>query len=560
MNTFKQTHNQRGMVSIMVTMLMMIVISVTVLSFAQVSRREQRSTLDRQLSMQAFYAAETGVNDVAKIVNQQLAAGGGLTDKTTCDNTGPYAGLTALSAISTARSVSYSCVLVSSKAQSLTQDVKAAGPANIFPLHPDGAPLTDVHFDWSIDTPPTSLSGCKTAIPNSGDEDSFANTNSWNCPYGVLRIDIVPTDAGRLSQLTVNQKTFFLYPLNAVSGTLSYGTVNGGVFGMGCSVAAKMCSADLTGLNMGSDYTLRATSVYNDGTLTISGKSGGSPIDLKDAQLTVDVTGKAQDILRRIRVALPLSRSSDGSKAALVSGSSICKRFGVSSDSFVISSGLLGQDSNNPLCKATAVTPPPPPCAVGNDIVLALDHSESMTGEELDGKPRIDALKAVTKKFVQNTNVGAYNHEAIITFSGPDDAVLRQPLTDQVPPLVNVIDNIGKHFGTTYIPALKKADASGWSTGIYRPSAKKVLVFVTDGYNKNESASSILAEANLLKSKGIVIYTIGINDAGGGNGDFSLLRDMASAPSSTYFADVNSTSSLNAMFDKIASNVSCSSP
>jgi len=38
---------QRGMVAIMITMILMIVISLIVLGFAQISRRNQRQSLDR---------------------------------------------------------------------------------------------------------------------------------------------------------------------------------------------------------------------------------------------------------------------------------------------------------------------------------------------------------------------------------------------------------------------------------------------------------------------------------------------------------------------------------
>ncbi|HET6924792.1 MAG TPA: pilus assembly PilX N-terminal domain-containing protein, partial [Candidatus Saccharimonadales bacterium] len=58
--------DERGMVSIMVTLVMIIVITLIVIGFAQVVRRNQRETLDRQLSTQAYYAAETGINDAYK--------------------------------------------------------------------------------------------------------------------------------------------------------------------------------------------------------------------------------------------------------------------------------------------------------------------------------------------------------------------------------------------------------------------------------------------------------------------------------------------------------------
>ena len=44
---------QRGMASIIITMITMVIITLIVLGFATLSRREQRQSLDRQLSTQA---------------------------------------------------------------------------------------------------------------------------------------------------------------------------------------------------------------------------------------------------------------------------------------------------------------------------------------------------------------------------------------------------------------------------------------------------------------------------------------------------------------------------
>lgn len=57
--------NQQGIVAIVVTIILMVILTLIVLSFAKISRREERDALDRQLSTQAFYAAESGI-DYAK--------------------------------------------------------------------------------------------------------------------------------------------------------------------------------------------------------------------------------------------------------------------------------------------------------------------------------------------------------------------------------------------------------------------------------------------------------------------------------------------------------------
>src|SRR5688572_9640470 len=55
--------SEKGIVSIVVTMTIMIVLTLIVIGFAQLSRREQEQAVERQLNTQAFYSAESGVND-----------------------------------------------------------------------------------------------------------------------------------------------------------------------------------------------------------------------------------------------------------------------------------------------------------------------------------------------------------------------------------------------------------------------------------------------------------------------------------------------------------------
>jgi Tfp pilus assembly protein PilX len=65
---YKLRKDQEGMVSIIVTMIIMVLLGLIVLGFAQLSRREQRQSLDRQLAVQAQYAAESGINQAADYV------------------------------------------------------------------------------------------------------------------------------------------------------------------------------------------------------------------------------------------------------------------------------------------------------------------------------------------------------------------------------------------------------------------------------------------------------------------------------------------------------------
>src|ERR1039458_10050844 len=61
--------DQSGFASIVIASVIILVLSLITVGFAQLMQREQRSALDRQLSSQAYYAAESGINDAVSAIN-----------------------------------------------------------------------------------------------------------------------------------------------------------------------------------------------------------------------------------------------------------------------------------------------------------------------------------------------------------------------------------------------------------------------------------------------------------------------------------------------------------
>ena len=57
------SRDQQGFVAFFVTIMVMIIFGVLILSFSQISNREGVAALNRNLSTNALYAAESGIND-----------------------------------------------------------------------------------------------------------------------------------------------------------------------------------------------------------------------------------------------------------------------------------------------------------------------------------------------------------------------------------------------------------------------------------------------------------------------------------------------------------------
>ena len=338
--TVRTSLNERGMVSIMVTMILMIVMSLIVIGFAQVSRRNQRVTLDRQLSTQAFYAAETGVNDARNIINQALKTGTELQSKKTCANGGIYSTLNPV--INAADNVSYSCLLVNAAPKQLSYD-DISDRGTIIPLITEsGANITSVKLNWQ----PKTGAGAPNGSCSASVDRSFSPTGDWDCNYGVMRVDLVPVSGSRTADdYSTNNRTYFMVPFRT-GGTNTIDNSGNRTFGVQCN--ATDCSVTITGLN-DSKYYMRVSSIYLDHSLKITAtETGNVPSALLGAQIVVDATGKAQDVLRRIQVHMPITGSGSYNQLpdnALESRDSVCKRYSVMQDYFDNGSEVIGSNA-----------------------------------------------------------------------------------------------------------------------------------------------------------------------------------------------------------------------
>lgn len=348
-NDTRQEQKQAGMVAIMVTMILMIVISLIVLGFAQISRRNQRQALDRQLSTQAFYAAETGVNDVVKLIKDAAASGATVAAKPDCASTG--GGFYSLSPVlDAANRVQYTCVMVDPTPPSLSYS-NIDPRSTVVPVIATSGTIADITLTWRAkDLPPSTPSNPNPVATDNCPTSTaaFSISTSWQCGYGVLRFDLVPTTGSGLSMSGLQNATMtsFLVPLKPGSSgsadPINY-TTGGGNSKLGVVCTNDNCSYTIHFPSPQSQYYLRISSIYKNVSLEIAAKnSSGGVVNLTGAQAVVDSTGKAQDVLRRIQVRIPLTNSSSNLMGdyALQSAEALCKRF-------TVMDGFFQSDANN---------------------------------------------------------------------------------------------------------------------------------------------------------------------------------------------------------------------
>ena len=149
--------------------------------------------------------------------------------------------------------------------------------------------------------------------------------------------------------------------------------------------------------------------------------------------------------------------------------------------------------------------------AMGIDVMLVLDISESMLQKDFAGESRLDAAKEVARNFVlhrSNDRIG------LVVFRGKgytqcpltlDHDVLAM-LIDRLSP--RVIQDEGTAIGTAILIALNRLKAS--------ESSHKAIILITDGENNTGEVGPATA-AGFAVQDGIRIYSINAGVISSGN-------------------------------------------
>lgn len=325
-NNKKLILTEAGMVSIIVTVIIMIVLSLIVMGFAQLSRREQRQALDRQLSTQAFYAAESGINDARKALANGITA-----NKISC---APDANYTASNIINVAADIQYTCLLIDQNPPSLkyTIDAGKSAYANMS-FYDSAGTLTNatyIEVYWRGDDPlgltPSGFSSPQ--LPKLSDWND--GTNMLN---SLLRVTLTDLGTNGFSRSGLDKSyTAFLYPRNGgiattVSANFTDPAVQSAIVDSYCNTTTKRCMTTINGLNTNNLF-IRMNPIYNKANVEIKAYNTTSQLKIRGAQAVIDSTGKANDVLRRVQVRIPV-KDLFGPVFSVQSVTGICKQYSV---------------------------------------------------------------------------------------------------------------------------------------------------------------------------------------------------------------------------------------
>lgn len=332
-------NKQSGFVSIIVAIIMMTIITLLIVAYSLISRREQRLALDKRLSAQAYFAAETGVNKARYLIQS-----GSLSSNIDA------CGSAQLPTIDLDNNIKTTCVLVDQTPESITFDSVTAQKAKVTKLlTADNSNIRKIEIYWQSNDTPGTFASLLSQFPASAS-------------YSALKASLVNIP-GSFTREIINQNntyTGYLNPigvsaLTGASSTLSFVSSNQGEIVKGECVAGsspKECKAIInipSTVNTPSLYLI-LSSIYADASVVIKAyKDVGAElvlVRLTGSQAIIDSTGMSSDVLRRVQARVPLSSSWEVDNFAVSSDSldyDICKLY-----KHNLASGVISDDGMCP--------------------------------------------------------------------------------------------------------------------------------------------------------------------------------------------------------------------
>ncbi|HSX28517.1 MAG TPA: hypothetical protein VLF60_03675 [Candidatus Saccharimonadales bacterium] len=337
---------QSGVVSLFTVIFFTVLVTVLTVGFVRIMINERRQSTDEDLTTRAYYAAESGVEDAKRALQQYYPNQADHTklNADTCDAPVGYS-----KTISSNLSVGYSCMLMDLNPQDIEATLPGDGTSMQWPIRSQGdASFNKIRISWhnlsdQVDGTPVAIRS--TSSPN----PTYASwKDGTGTPYpAMLRLQMFgyPKSGtfGR-TQIDANNRVGFLDPTNSSSSgdfPINNLDANTAPQDTKCTTDTSVfggyaCQATIVinpGIDPGTNYLyLRLKALYDqNGTkVKVELLNGATVVNTQDAQVAVDVTGRAGDVFRRVqsRVSLPTDTSLLP-EFAVESGDNICKRFEV---------------------------------------------------------------------------------------------------------------------------------------------------------------------------------------------------------------------------------------
>lgn len=319
------------------------VMTIVTISYVRLSVNEQRQSTDDDLNTRAFYAAESGIEDGKRAIQAYLN-----NSMTEAELNGDVCAPPASSSFtpvldSDGDSIvlvsedpnvdsAYTCHFIDMAPGDVRAELTAWGDSLFVPLRTaNNDPFDRVVISWHEegDDQPDSYNNA------SNNSKSLPQTSAWDLP-AMLRTRLFSVPSAGFSRNDIDDQMGFLNPSSA-SDAISVSNLDRSIFNVVCnqSLSEYNCSATITGINSSRLNYLRIQALYQNTHIRVQLFNGsGTPVVFEDVQAEIDVTGRANDVFKRLqaRVSLAPEDPFELPDYALLSGEDICKNFLVTDD------------------------------------------------------------------------------------------------------------------------------------------------------------------------------------------------------------------------------------
>lgn len=364
--------DERGVVSLLTVIFFMVFISLIVLGFITLVVADQRQTIDNDLSSSALAAAHSGIEDGKRILIYCLAnpsASGcdaALNSQNNCNAFNPSTPAYALATNTlripigangegatggaSAYQQYFTCLTIQTKTPSLSATLSSDSDyIQRIKTDPADGVFTQLKITWSGEGTYANRAGGIFGWPTLS---NWVNGGSDYMP--VIRFQTIPyVDVSNLNAIESATRTVFIVPcgslcpaasknINALDIRNDVASASAGLRATNqppityanCSTlgASYSCTVTLSGYNSTAwQYYIRASVLYaNSTTMTLSAlDSSGSVIDFDNVQPWIDVTGRTDDVFKRVRAEVSYQPTAPLPTNALDSAAPICKKLTV---------------------------------------------------------------------------------------------------------------------------------------------------------------------------------------------------------------------------------------
>lgn len=354
--------HEQGGVSMFVVVFATLLLSVITLGFVQLMLSDQRQATNSDLSQSAYDSAMAGVEDAKRVLLRQYECAGSTSSLCSRINTAVNSGDcdTVSKAISgttanekrvvtgtndTTLDQAYTCVTISPNTDDYVVPSVSADDSVIVPLV-GVSTFNQVKISWftSGDAGGASMA----TLPSFAPELPTPQSSQWGAASpALLRAQFMQTNSSfTLDQFNdKNSKTLFLYPSDVGSTTVDY--VSDSRRGGSGDPQQVVCNEDFSTTQYSCSVVLRLQTpvggsaasrqnaflnlspLYNTASMRIQLQNSGTPVQFKGVQPSIDATGRANDVFRRVETRVEMSAEALYPRAALEVKGDVCKNFSV---------------------------------------------------------------------------------------------------------------------------------------------------------------------------------------------------------------------------------------